>query len=631
MEAEQPKEEALCRNALDGIKEGCIMLGFDWRHIYINAIALKHSDRTEEELFNNTLMELFPGVENTELFAGFQRCMNERVSQHVIFPFEYPDGTKKWFESSIQPIAEGIFVVTNDITERKKIEVEHDRLASAIEQSGECILILDTNRLVQYVNPIFEKLTGKKREEVIGTSLPDTDILNEDFHRSFWETLESGKPWKGRITNYKTDGTPITEDVTYSPVFDAARHIVNYVGISKDITEYVNLQNEQEKLQRQFLQAQKMESVGRLAGGVAHDFNNMLSVISGYTQLCLDMVDVDHPLYPNLQEIKSAALRSADLTRQLLAFARKQTIAPQILDLNSTVAGLLNMLKRLIGEDINIAWRPADGLWPVHIDPAQIDQIFANLAVNARDAIDKQGKVTIGTENVSFDEDYCAHHQGFIPGAYVMLAFSDDGCGMGKEVLEHLFEPFFTTKQLGHGTGLGLATVYGIVKQNEGLVNVYSEPGRGSTFKIYLPRYSGPEAVKAKELASQIPKGGTETILLVEDDEAVLNLARVMLERLGYKVITATTPSEAVRLATDYRQEIHLLLVDVVMPEMTGRDLENYLVSLRPNLKTLFMSGYTANVIAHRGVLEDGVFFIQKPFSGRDLAIKVRAALENSR
>jgi two-component system, cell cycle sensor histidine kinase and response regulator CckA len=631
METKPPSEEALCRNALDGIKEGCILLGFNWRHIYINAIALKYSDRTKEELFNNSLMELYPGVEKTELFAGLLRCMHERVSQQVVFPFEYPDGTKRWFESSIQPIAEGIFVLTNDITERKRIEVEHDRLASAIEQSGECILILDTNRIVQYVNPIFEKLTGQKRKETIGRPLPNTDILNEEFHRAFWETLESGKPWKGRITSCKMDGSPITEDVTYSPVFDSDGHIVNYVGVSKDITEYLNLQNEKEKLQKQFLQAQKMESVGRLAGGVAHDFNNMLGVISGYTQLSLDTIDAGHPLYSNLREILKAAQRSTDLTRQLLAFARRQTIAPQILDLNSTIAGLLSMLKRLIGEDIDLAWRPADNLWLVRIDPAQIDQILANLAVNARDAIHKQGKVTIETQNLEFDAVYCTQNQGFVPGEYVMLALSDDGCGMDKKVLEHLFEPFFTTKKLGHGTGLGLATIYGIAKQNEGFINVYSEPGKGSTFKIYLPRYSGAEGTKIAEPKSDIPKGGTETILLVEDDEAVLNLAKIMLERLGYTVIAARIPSEAIRLASDYGKEIPLLLADVVMPEMTGRDLETYLLSLYPNLRTLFMSGYTANVIAHRGVLDDGVFFLQKPFSERDLAVKIRTVLENSR
>ncbi len=290
---------------------------------------------------------------------------------------------------------------------------------------------------------------------------------------------------------------------------------------------------------------------------------------------------------------------------------------------------MLNMLQRLIGEDIDLAWMPGHNLWQVRIDPAQIDQIMANLAVNARDAIDKQGKITIETENVVFDSEYCSQHQGIIPGEYVMLALSDDGSGMDKDILEHLFEPFFTTKNVGQGTGLGLATVYGIVRQNEGFINVYSEPGRGSTFKIYLPRHAGPEGAKAIDARAEMPKGGTETILLVEDEEAVLNLAKIMLERLGYKVIAAQNPSEAIRLSEGYKEEINLLLVDVVMPEMTGRDLAERLVLLRPNLRTLFMSGYTANVIAHRGVLDEGVFFIQKPFSTKDLADKLREVLES--
>jgi CheY-like chemotaxis protein len=289
------------------------------------------------------------------------------------------------------------------------------------------------------------------------------------------------------------------------------------------------------------------------------------------------------------------------------------------------------MLKRLIGEDIDLAWRPASDLWSVNMDPAQIDQILANLAVNARDAITGHGKIVIETDNKTFEEIYCAQHPGFHPGEYVMLAVSDDGCGMDKEVLGHLFEPFYTTKNPGHGTGLGLATVYGIVKQNEGFINIYSEPGIGTTFRIYLPRYSGTEKMKASDPAIEIPKGGTETVLLVEDEGSILNLTKVLLERCGYTVIAAQSPSEALRLAADYGKEIALLLVDVVMPEMTGRDLEKRLIPLFPNLRTLFMSGYTANVIAHRGVLDEGVFFLPKPFSERELAIKVRAALDSCR
>ena len=314
--------------------------------------------------------------------------------------------------------------------------------------------------------------------------------------------------------------------------------------------------------------------------------------------------------------------------RQLLAFARKQTISPKVLDLNDTVSGMLKMLQRLIGEDIDLAWLPGHGLWPVKIDPSQVNQILANLAVNARDAIAGVGKVTIETDNVTLDEAYCADHKGFLPGQYVLLAVSDSGTGMPKEVLEHLFEPFFTTKGVGKGTGLGLSTIYGIVKQNNGFVNVYSELGQGTTFKIYLPRLqSGPLETKVEREPETLPRG-TETVLMVEDEDAILRIGKAMLEELGYTVLTATTPGEAIQAMEKQGREIHLLLTDVVMPEMNGRDLADHLKAINPGLKCLYMSGYTANVIAHHGVLDEGVVFIQKPFSTRELAVKVREVLD---
>jgi two-component system cell cycle sensor histidine kinase/response regulator CckA len=384
-------------------------------------------------------------------------------------------------------------------------------------------------------------------------------------------------------------------------------------------------------LEAQLLQAQKMESVGRLAGGVAHDFNNMLSVISGYAELALEKVDPGDPLHADLKEIQDAARRSAEITRQLVAFARKQTISPKVLDLNFTVEGMLNMLRRLIGEDIDLAWLPKARLWPVKMDPAQIDQILANLCVNARDAISGVGKITIETSNVTLDEAYCTDHAGFVPGEFVLLAVSDDGCGMDGEVQEKIFEPFFTTKGPGKGTGLGLATVYGIVKQNDGFINVYSEPGRGTTFKIYLPRHAGQEEVKAAQNFEQLPAGRGETVLIVEDEQAIILIATKMLDRLGYRVLTADTPSEAIRLAREFTGRIHLLLTDVVMPEMNGRELADELQTQHPEIKILFMSGYTSNVIAHQGVLDAGVDFIQKPLILKELALKIRAILDSVR
>ena len=399
-------------------------------------------------------------------------------------------------------------------------------------------------------------------------------------------------------------------------------------GIISDITERKQAEQEKAKLQDQLLQSQKMESVGRLAGGVAHDFNNMLGVIIGHAEIAMDQVDPAQPLHADLQEIRTAAERSADLTRQLLAFARKQVVSPKVLDINETVEGMLKMLRRLIGEDIHLAWLPGVDVWPVKVDLSQIDQLLANLCINARDAIAGVGRLTIETENISFDEDYCADHAGFVPGEFVLLVVSDDGCGMDKETMDKIFEPFFTTKGVGKGTGLGLATIYGIVKQNSGFINVYSEPDQGTTFRIYLPHHKGQAEQARTEVAVEPVLRGHETILLVEDEPTLLELSKLLLETQGYRVLAAGTPGEAIRLAGENTGEIHLIMTDVVMPEMNGRDLAKNLLALYPHLKCLFTSGYTANVIAHHGVLDENVQFIQKPFSRKDLAAKVREALD---
>ncbi|MFH1090875.1 MAG: PAS domain S-box protein, partial [Pseudomonadota bacterium] len=525
---------------------------------------------------------------------------------------------------------ERLFVFIRDITERKRAETERERLASAIEQAGEMIVITGAEGDIQYVNPAFSAVTGYTREEAVGRNprILKSGEHDEAFYHALWENITVGETWEGRFVNKKKDGTLYTEEATISPVRDAAGAIVNYVAVKRDITENLRLHEEKEKLQGQLLQAQKMEAVGRLAGGLAHDFNNMLQVILGYTSAAANKVDPESLVQSYLLEIQKAAQRSADLTRQLLAFARKQTISPKVLDLNDTVAGMLKMLGRLIGEDIDLAWLPGHDLWKVKIDPSQIDQLLANLAANARDAIAGVGKVIIETKNVVLDKSYCADHAGFLPGQYVRLAVSDDGCGMDKGTLEHLFEPFFTTKGVGEGTGLGLSTIYGIVKQNAGSINVYSEPGTGTTFKIYLPRVWSEDVEAPAEPAEVMPPGGTETVLLVEDEAAILDMGQAMLERLGYTVLTAGTPGEAMRLAEEHAGEIHLLITDVVMPEMNGQDLAGRLQTIRPDLKRLFMSGYTSNVIVHRGVLDQGVCFLQKPFSMLELAQKVREALE---
>ncbi|MFO7569882.1 MAG: PAS domain S-box protein [Smithellaceae bacterium] len=429
---------------------------------------------------------------------------------------------------------------------------------------------------------------------------------------------------KGRIT-----ALAAVANTTGSYQPDDVKQIVAFLNSVQIIIEHRRTREEKEKLQTQLTQAQKMESVGRLAGGVAHDFNNMLGVILGRTQMAVDEIDPAHPALENLDEVRKAAERSADLTRQLLAFARKQTVAPRVLDLNATVAGMQKMLQRMIGEDIDLVWKPGQTLWPVRMDPSQIDQILANLCVNARDAIEGVGRVTLETQNRVLDDAACAGMPDGIPGDYVLLSVSDNGIGMSRDTQTHLFEPFFTTKAIGKGTGLGLATVYGVVKQNGGLIHVESAPGLGTSFKIFLPRHLAATEDHTPKRKDALLSPGRETILLAEDEPTFLKMTTIMLEKLGYTVLAANRPGEAIRLAQEYGAKIDLLITDVVMPEMNGRDLAKNILSFHPDLKRLFMSGYTADVIAHQGVLDEGVHFIQKPFRKNELASEVRKALDS--
>ena len=497
-----------------------------------------------------------------------------------------------------------------------------------VENAPDAIYVHADARFV-YLNPAAVKLFGAERaEHLIGSCIMER--YSPDYHEMISRRLHD--LYEERKTLPIVEQVYIRLDGGSVPV-EARAVPINYndqnaaLTFACDITERKRGEEEKAKLQGEFLQAQKMESVGRLAGGVAHDFNNMLGVILGHAEMAMDKAEKGLPLVSNVREIRKAAERSAELTRQLLAFARKQMVSPRVLDLNGTVAGMLKMLQRLIGEDIHLEWLPGTELWPVRIDPSQIDQILANLSVNARDAIAGVGKVAIETKNVFIDKTLCVDHPGMVPGEYVLLAMSDDGCGMDREIQGKLFEPFFTTKGVGKGTGLGLSTVYGIVKQNDGFIAVESEPDQGTTFRIYLPRHIGKNEQAGTEGAQASVLPGHETVLVVEDEPALLELSKLMLEKQGYRVLFAGTPGEAIRLAGEHAGEIHLLLTDVVMPEMDGRTLARKMLSLYPNLKRLFMSGYSADVIAHRAVLDEGAFFIQKPFSVKELAAKVREAL----
>lgn len=519
--------------------------------------------------------------------------------------------------------------VAYEITVRRKAEREREQLIAAIEQSGDTVVITDPQGNILYVNPAFSRVSGYSQQEALGQNprLLKSGTQGGKFYKELWETITQGRPWQGQLVNKRKDGALYTEEARISPVFDQGGAICNYVAIKTDITDRLRLREERSHLEEQMRQAQKMESIGRLAGGVAHDFNNMLSIITGYAEIASDKVAKHDPLRDDLHQILEAAMRSRDLTRQLLAFARRQTVKPRVVDLNEVLEKSRKMLGRLIGEDIDLRLMPGEGLWPVRLDPAQMDQIIANLAVNARDAISGVGGVIIETANVKLDQEFCANHVGLEPGDYVRLNFSDTGGGMDRETLKQAFEPFFTTKKAGKGTGLGLSTVYGIVRQAGGLVSVYSEPGQGTTFKIYLPRCDEAPRQEAAELGTG-RLSGNETVMVVEDEVQILDLCCQVLRRAGYQVISASQAGEALLLAEQHQGDIHLLVTDVVMPSMNGKELKARLEKIKPRVKVLYMSGYTANIIAHRGVLAEGVEFLQKPFATKDLARKVRQLLD---
>jgi len=504
--------------------------------------------------------------------------------------------------------------------QRHRIEADHDRLATAIAQAAEIVVITDPDGIIQYVNPAFEQVTGFTRAEAIGQNprLLKSDLHDAEFYRQLWDTIAGGHTWEGRIVNKKKDGTIYTEVATISPVHDNAEQIVNYVAVKRDITHELNLE-------AQFLQAQKMEVVGRLAGGIAHDFNNILTGVLGFTGILLEATTNNTPLQEDLYEIQRLGERAADLTRQLLAFSRRQALVMESLNPNALVENTTKMLRRLLGENITLHTELAGDLGTVKADAGQLEQVILNLALNAHDAMPDGGQLMVETANVELSLEAPRQHLDVPPGAYVMLAMTDTGVGMDKNVIEHIFEPFFTTKSSGKGTGLGLATVYGIIKQHGGSIYVYSEPGAGTTFKIYLPRTD--EAAASDPLPSVSLHAGTETILLVEDEASVRDITERLLRRMGYTVFTAANGEDAMRIFQDHSAHISLLLTDIVMPGINGRELYHRLSALQPELKVLYMSGYTENAIVHHGILDSGIILMPKPFTGEILARKVREAL----
>ena len=597
----------------------------DYRFVEVNPAFERMTGTAADQVVGRKVSEAFPGTEQHWIDTYGRVAL---TGEPAVFENYHAVLGKHFLVTAFRPAPNQFACLFSDITDRKK--AEEALRGSEAKLRG----ILDNLQMgVALISPQMEILDANPmmREWFPGIDMEQRPLCYRSFNVPLRDepcddcpvrlTMQDGLVHEA-IRERPTKENVRASRVLSSPVFDEAGNVTAVIELVEDVTERVTLE-------LQLQQAQKMESVGRLAGGVAHDFNNMLGVILGHTEMALGQTEPRGQLYTDLQEIRKAAERSADLTRQLLAFARKQTVAPKILDMNEVVTGMLSMLERLIGEDIELDWRPGADLWPVKVDPSQVAQVLTNLCVNARDAIAGVGRVTISTSNITLDPAFCAAHVGAKPGDCVQLAVTDDGCGMDKETIARLFEPFFTTKSVGEGTGLGLATVYGIVKQNGGLIMVDSKPGKGSTFTICMPRHSA--AIEPEEEHDLRPSEvrGQETVLVVEDEPALLMLAKQMLELQGYTVMAARTPGEAIHLAREHPGDIHLLLTDVVMPEMNGRDLAKNLLSLYPRIRRLFMSGYTSDVIAHQGVLEEGVHFLQKPFSYTDLTAKVRQALNS--
>lgn len=523
--------------------------------------------------------------------------------------------------------------MTRDLgTTMNGLRASEERYRAIFEKSPVGILQASLDGELLGANPTFVTMM---RYESYEQMKEETDNIQESFYRYssqrkdvIEELLQTGLIRNKEIQMKRRDGEFFWISLNITLIRDNAGEPLRIESHIYDIDDKITAEKEREELQLQLTQSQKLEAIGKLAGGVAHDFNNILSVIIGKSELALMKMRATDPFRKSFSDIKKAAEHSANLTRQLLAFARKQTIAPQVADINAIMGDTMTMLRRIISENIDLKQVPASNVWMIKVDPDQVAQVLTNLCVNARDAISGNGQIIIRTENCSLDETYYRDKSSYRPGDYVCLSVSDNGCGMDQETQKHIFEPFFTTKDLHTGTGLGLATVYGIIRQNNGFIVVYSEKNQGTTFKVFLPRYRGRAPRDLPQKQNQETPRGRESILLVEDERDLLQISEQMLTELGYRVFAANGPKEALEYMAEHGNTIDLLLTDVIMPQMNGRDLVARVNSTHPRIRHLYMSGYTADIIAHQGILEEGIVFLQKPFSVHELAIKVRTVLD---
>jgi PAS domain S-box-containing protein len=586
--------------------------------VHLKLRGIEQERLTQKLLTRGEQMEAEIFLRGQEIQENNRRLreVNEALQKEIAWRHRAEEKLKKAHEK-----LEMRYQASNADLARANEKVE--RLAAIVESSEDAIIGLLLDGTVLSWNAGAERVYGYTAAEMIGQS--GFVLVPEDRRHEFglvWEKIKQGKSMKPfEIQGRGKDGKQIPLWLSISTIRNAAGRIVGASTIAREM-------GERKRLEQQLHQAQKMEAIGQLAGGVAHDFNNLLTIISGYSDILLANTRADDPAKGLLAEIRKAGEQAASLTRQLLAFSRKQVLEPKILDLNSIVAGTEKMLRRLIGEDVSLTSHLAPKLGQVRADAGQMEQVIMNLVVNARDAMPQGGNITIETGNVDLDPSYCLTRPELAPGRYAMLAVSDNGCGMDEETKARIFEPFFTTKGPGKGTGLGLATVYGIVKQSGGYIYVYSEPNLGATFKIYLPLIEDQNPAARLNTSSKPIGHGQETILLVEDEVAVREFSRYALQSFGYAVLEARNGPEAIRLCEQYQGTIHLLVSDVVMPQMGGRQVAQRITAMRPGLKVLFLSGYTDDAVVRHGVLQAETAFLQKPFMPATLANKVREILD---
>lgn len=627
------QSERQYRTLIEAIPDVLTRLDRQLRFINVSSNMTHYTGIPQHSFIGKTYRELdIPARLRDVVENSIEKVFLSGHPQEVEFSFDAPGGEvvinlRVIPERDSEGHVNSVITLGRDVTQQRRVEREYQTLFREMSDGFALheIILDDVGKPVDYrfldVNPAFERHAGLKAEDVIGRRLleiwPETE--------SHWIEAYGRVALTGEPAFFEMHHSGLGKDFEISAYRPAPLQCAN---IFIDITEKKREALEKNRIQAQLFQAQKMESVGLLASGVAHDFNNKLGVIMGNAEIALELLDKSHPAYSRLKEILKASSLSADLTRQLLTFARKQEISPHILDLNQALGNIFKMLDRLIGEDIRLVYEAGENLWPVKIDPAQLDQIMANLCINARDAINNtKGLITIATANVSLDAAYCRNFGGLTPGDYVRLTVADTGSGMTEEVRDQLFDPFFTTKEEGKGTGLGLATVYGAVKQNNGYIYAESELGKGTVFTIYLPRHTGSDNSEAAPQEGKVP-GGKETILVVEDERSILDVLRLLLGHLGYHVLAAASPADAMIMAGRHRQRIDLLITDVAMPGMNGFELAQTLRANHPGIKIMFISGHTLDGVARYGELDKDAVFIQKPFTQELLAAKVREALE---